>query len=113
MAHGKRLTEFFSEEEICGIADGRFSTSVTDAEQAMIAFARQVARDAASIMPEDVSVLKAHGFTDAEIFDIAATAAGRAFFTKILDSLGVEPDESFMKIDRSFRDPLTFGRPIG
>jgi hypothetical protein len=78
----------------------------------MIIFARQVARDASSIMPEDVGVLKTHGFTDAEIFDIAATAAGRAFFTKLLDALGVQPDESFMKIDRSFRDPLTVGRPI-
>lgn len=112
LAHGKRLTEFFSEEEICGIAAGEFSTSVTRPEQAMIVFARQVARDASSITPEDVGVLKSHGFTDAEIFDIAATAAGRAFFTKLLDALGVALDESFMKIDQSFRDPLTVGRPI-
>jgi len=112
LAHGKRLTEFFSEEEICGIAAGTFSASVTAAEQAMMRFARQVARDATRITPDDVGELKAHGYTDAEIFDIAATAAGRAFFTKLLDSLGVEPDASFMKIDKSFREPLTVGRPV-
>ena len=112
LAHGKRLTEFFSEEEICGIASGTFSASVTAAEQAMMRFARQVARDATRITPDDVGELKAHGYTDAEIFDIAATAAGRAFFTKLLDSLGVEPDASFMKIDKSFREPLTVGRPV-
>lgn len=112
LAHGKRLTEFFSEAEVCGIAEGKFSASVTAAEQAMIAFARQVARDASRITPDDVGLLKAHGFTDAEIFDIAATAAGRAFFTKLLDALGVEPDASFMKIDPSFREPLTVGRPV-
>ncbi len=112
LAHGKRLTEFFSEEEICGIAAGTFSASVTGAEQAMMRFARQVARDASRITPDDVGELKAHGYTDAEIFDIAATAAGRAFFTKLLDSLGVEPDASFMKIDKSFREPLTVGRPV-
>lgn len=112
LAHGKRLTEFFSEEEICGIAEGSFSTNVTDAEQAMIRFARRIARDASQITPGDVGELKAQGFTDAEIFDIAATAAGRAFFTKLLDALGVEPDASFMTIDSSFRDPLTVGRPV-
>jgi uncharacterized peroxidase-related enzyme len=113
LAHGKRLTSFFTEEEVCGIAEGKFNASVTGAEQAMIRFARQVASDASRITPDDVSELKKHGFTDAEIFDIAATAAGRAFFTKLLDSLGVETDASFMTLDKSFREPLTVGRPVG
>ncbi len=112
LAHGKRLTEFFSEEEICGIAAGNFSAAVTAAEQTMIRFARQVASDASRVTAEDVDELKAQGFNDAEIFDIPATAAGRTFFTKILDSLGVQPDASFMKIASPFREPLTVGRPV-
>lgn len=111
LAHGKRLTEFFSEEEVCGIAAGSFSASVTAAEQAMIRFARQVARDASRITGDDIGELRAHGYTDPEIFDIAATAAGRAFFTKLLDSLGVELDADFQNLASSFRDPLTVGRP--
>lgn len=112
LAHGEALTAFFTEEEICAMAKGEFSSSVTEAEQAMMRFARQVARDASRVTSGDVDLLKKHGFTDAEVFDIAATAAGRAFFTKILDALGVEGDSSFMKLDRSFREPLTVGRPI-
>jgi uncharacterized peroxidase-related enzyme len=112
LAHGKALTAFFSEEEICAMAQGEYSSSVTEAEQAMMQFARQVAKDASRVTSGDVDLLKKHGYTDAEVFDIAATAAGRAFFTKILDALGVEGDSSFMKLDRSFREPLTVGRPI-
>jgi hypothetical protein len=94
------------------MAEGQFGASVTDSEQAMMRFARQVARDASRVTAGDVELLKKHGFTDEEIFDIAATAAGRAFFTKILDALGVETDSSFMALDESFRKPLTVGRPI-
>ncbi|MGH8223363.1 MAG: carboxymuconolactone decarboxylase family protein [Woeseiaceae bacterium] len=112
LAHGQRLTGFFSEEEIRGIAAGQFGASVTGAEQAMLRFARQVARDASQVTADDVDALRKHGFTDAEVFDIAATAAGRAFFTKLLDALGVETDASVMQLDKPFRDALTVGRPL-
>jgi hypothetical protein len=38
--------------------------------------------------------------------------AGRAFFTKVLDALGVEPDSPFLALDESFRRTLTVGRAI-
>lgn len=112
LAHGKALTEFFAPEEVTPIKDREYSDSITEAEQAMIEFARKVASDASRITSSDVDMLKKHGFTDEEIFDIAATSAGRAFFTKLLDALGVEVDSTFLKLDESFRQPLTLGRPI-
>jgi len=75
-------------------------------------FSRQVARDAATVEAADVERLKAHGFSDAEVFDIAAVAAGRAFFTKVLDAVGSLPDAGFMSLDEDLRAPLTVGRPI-
>ena len=62
--------------------------------------------------PDQVDTLKALGFTDAEVFDIAAVAAGRAFFTKVLDALGVAPDAPFLALDAELRQPLTGARPI-
>ena len=56
--------------------------------------------------------LKALGYSDAEIFDMAATAAGRAFFTKLLDAMGVTPDAPFRTLPESLRRTLTVGRPI-
>ena len=112
LAHGNALTPFFSNEEIRAIADQADIASVTAAEQEMMRFARQVARDASTIDASDVERLKSHGFSDAEIFDIAAVAAGRAFFTKVLDAVGSLPDAGFMSLDEDLRTPLTVGRPI-
>ena len=112
LAHGKALRPYFSDAQIVAIAAGQFDDILDEAEQAMLHFARQVARDASQVTAAQVAALRSQGFTEAEIFDVAATAAGRAFFTKVLDALGVEPDAPFGGLDAAFRDPLTVGRPI-
>jgi len=112
LAHGKALREFCTEAEIVAIAAGQTAGVLDEAEQAMVRFARQVASDASRVTSGQVEGLLELGFTDAEVFDIAATAAGRAFFTKLLDAVGVEPDSPFLALDEEFRRPLTVGRPI-
>ena len=112
LAHGNKLSPYFSREEICAIAEQRPIDSVTEAEQEMMRFSRQVARDASTVEAADVERLKAHGFSDAEVFDIAAVAAGRAFFTKVLDAVGSLPDAGFLSLNEDLRGQLTVGRPI-
>jgi alkylhydroperoxidase family enzyme len=112
LAHGKALRDFFADEQILAIAEGRLDGILAESEQCLVAFARQVARDASAVTAAQVAALGRHGYTDAEIFDVAATAAGRAFFTKLLDALGVQPDSSFLALDAAFRRPLTLGRAI-
>lgn len=112
LAHGDKLREFFSSEEIEAIARQEDLEFLSEAEQAMLGFARKVARDAATVEKADVDALKEFGFSDAEVFDIAAAVAGRAFFTKVLDAVGSLPDEAFLSIDDELRARLTVGRPI-
>ncbi|HEY8507208.1 MAG TPA: hypothetical protein VIL32_02560 [Steroidobacteraceae bacterium] len=112
VAHGRKLTEFLSAEDVQALARGETPRSLSAADAAMIAFARAVARDATSVRRSDVEELKHQGFTDGEIFDIAATAAARAFWTKLLDSLGVEADPPFRQLDPGFVRALSVGRPI-
>jgi uncharacterized peroxidase-related enzyme len=112
LTHGKALSAFLDEDEVLALAAGEDVNGLTDAERAIVNFARKVALDAAAITAGEVAALRAHGFSDAEIFDIAATAAGRAFFTKLLDSLGVEADSRALEMNQQFREALTVGRPI-
>lgn len=112
LAHGKALTTWHTPEEVQAIAEGEIPTTLTPADHAMMAYARKVARDAHSVSQDDISQLRIAGFDDAAIFDIAAVAAARAFFTKLLDSLGAEPDAAFRDLDAALRDALTVGRPI-
>ena len=95
------------------IAQGREGDVLNEADAAIVRFARRVAGDASRITAGEVAALKEiHGFSDAEVFDIATIAAARAFFTKVLDALGSEPDLGFMKVERELRQALTVGRPI-
>ncbi|HEY6512442.1 MAG TPA: hypothetical protein VI032_10710 [Burkholderiaceae bacterium] len=112
LVHGHALREFFSEAQILAIAEGRVDALLSEAEQAMVVFARQTAVDASQTSAEQVAALRRHGCSDAEIFDIAAVAAGRAFFAKLLDALGVLPDSPLLALDESFRRALTVGRAI-
>jgi uncharacterized peroxidase-related enzyme len=112
LAHGKALTEFFSAEDVQAMARGNAPSSLSPAEAAMMAFARDVARDATKVTSGQVEQLKQLGFTDGEIFDIAAVAAARAFWTKVLDALGVEADAPYRQMDGEFRRALSVGRPI-
>lgn len=112
LVHGKVLCEFFSDAQIIAIAEDRCDGILSEAEQAVIAFARQTARDASCTSAAQVAALKQHGLSDAEIFDIAAVAAARAFFAKLLDALGTLPDSALQALDQPFREALTVGRPI-
>ncbi|HEU4620299.1 MAG TPA: peroxidase, partial [Gammaproteobacteria bacterium] len=73
LAHGKALLEFFSAADVIALARGETPPSITPAEAALLRFARVVARDASSVTADDVADLEAHGFSNAEIFDIVAT----------------------------------------
>jgi uncharacterized peroxidase-related enzyme len=112
LAHGKALLQFFSAEDVMAMARGETPASLSAPEAAIMRFACAVAHDASAVTADDVAELKRHGFSDAEVFDIAAVAAGRAFFTKVIESLGVAADAPLRAMDGALREALTVGRPI-
>jgi len=112
LAHGQKLSEFIEEEGVQAIADGIAEAVITEAEIAVVEFARKIAGDASQVQQQDVDILKEHGYTDAEIFDIATTVAGRSFLTKILDALGVQMDVTAESLNPAFKEKLTVGRPL-
>jgi hypothetical protein len=71
-----------------------------------------VVLNADRITSSDIEVLRSHGYRDEDIFDLAAAAAARCFFSKLLDALGVQPDSIFNDLDPTLRQALTVGRPV-
>jgi uncharacterized peroxidase-related enzyme len=113
LAHGRILEkQFFSTEDLFRIASRAEDAPLEPVESAVLHFAEKVARQADSVTSEDVEILRRHGLEDAEIFDIAAAAAARCFFSKLIDALGAEPDSSYQAIAPELRSALTVGRPI-
>ena len=62
------------------IATGEDDDALDEVDRAVLAFAGQVARDAASITEADVDALRQVGLTDNEIGDVVFAAAARCFF---------------------------------
>lgn len=111
LAYARKLGDYFSEDELVAIVRDE-AGPLTPGEHAMMRFAAKVARDASATTQQDVDELKAHGFSDAEIFDIAVSAAARAFFTKVVDGLGATPDAAYRDTPAALQTLLTVGRPI-
>jgi alkylhydroperoxidase family enzyme len=88
-------------------------SALPPADQAVVAFAAQVARDATAIAQADVDALRAHGLTDQEVFDVVAAATARCFFAKTLDAVGAQADAKLAALEpATLRDALTVGRPF-
>jgi uncharacterized peroxidase-related enzyme len=112
LAHGQVLqNKVLSPTEMRALVAGD-TGPFSDSEVAMMDLARKVIADSSSVTYEDVDRLRRGGFREDEIFDVIATAAARAFFAKLVDALGAEPDSTFMDLDDELRERLTVGRPI-
>jgi uncharacterized peroxidase-related enzyme len=113
LAHGTVLAkQVFDPATVTAIVTEATDSPLEPRERAMMAFVEKVVRDADRITSGDVDELRSHGYRDEEIFDIAAAAAARCFFSKLLDALGVQADAAFNQLDPTLRGLLTVGRPV-
>ena len=114
LAHGRVLAEqVFDAPTVTAIATDPATAPLSAGERAMMAFAEKIVQGADRITKDDVDALRAHGYSDEAIFDFAATAAARCFFSKLLDAMGVQADAGYQGfLSPSLREALTVGRPL-
>lgn len=115
LAHGKVLRDkFYGAEAVEAMANSDHEAAGLDAtDVAIMEFAGKVARNAPSIAAEDVEVLRRHGLSDVDVFQVILAAAARCFFSTALDAAGAEPDSAYRtSIEPTLRAALTVGRPI-
>ncbi|MCV2866469.1 carboxymuconolactone decarboxylase family protein [Albidovulum sediminicola] len=113
LAHGSvLLKDGLPAEALREIGAEGDSEALSPAERAILAYAAKIATDATSVTQGDIDGLRQLGLMEEEIFDIAATAAARCFFSKLLDALGTLPDATYAGMEESLRRALTVGRPI-
>lgn len=113
LAHGRVLArEVFDAASVTAIATGAEPSPLEPGERAMMAFVEKIVLHADRITSADVEVLRSHGYRDEEIFDLAAAAAARCFFSKLLDALGVQADPHFHDLHPALLRALTVGRPV-
>jgi uncharacterized peroxidase-related enzyme len=113
LAHGNVLaSKVFDPAAVTAIMTGVPESPLEPGERAMMAFVEKIVLNADRITAADIEGLRSHGYRDEDIFDVAATAAARCFFSKLLDALGVQADSTFNELDPALRRALTVGRPV-
>ena len=62
---------------------------IDDADRAMCEYVEQLSRDATQLEPQDLDVLRGHGFDDKAILQITLIASWFNYVNRVADALGV------------------------
>lgn len=111
--YGRQLIgELGSKEAVLALQRDFRSAGLSEREVEMLRYAETVARDASQVTLEDIKRLRAVGFTDVQICDIALCASFRCFVSRFFDAVGAGPEPAFIDADPEFRAAMTVGRAI-
>ena len=73
---------------------------ITARQRAMLDFAMKIALDARNTADEDLDALRGHGFSDEDIWDIAAVAAFFALSNRMANFTSMRPNDEFYLMGR-------------
>jgi uncharacterized peroxidase-related enzyme len=82
------------------IATNYRKADITPRQRAMLDFAMKVSREAETVGDSDFDALKAHGFTDDDIWDITAVAAFFALSNRMANVTAMRPNDEFYLMGR-------------
>ena len=82
------------------IAVNYLKADITPRQRAMLDFAMKVCREAQTIAEDDFTVLSGHGFTDDDIWDIAAIASFFALSNRMAHFTGMRANPEFYLMGR-------------
>jgi len=82
------------------VAINHRKADITPRQRAMLDFAMKVALDARNIADEDFDALRAQGFSDEDIWDIAAIAAFFALSNRMANFTNMRPNDEFYLLGR-------------
>jgi len=83
------------------VAINHRKADITARQRAMLDFAVKVALDARNITDEDFGVLRGQGFSDEDIWDIAAVAAFFALSNRMANFTSMRPNDEFYLMGRT------------
>jgi len=111
MVYAKQLlNDLGSKDQILAVHGDFRNAGLGERDVAMLAYAETIAKDASRITERDIDALRAVGFTDVQIADIALCASLRCFMARYFDATGAGPEPAFIDEDRLFSDALAVGR---
>ena len=101
VAHGAILRIRAKDPLIADQVAGNWrKADITPRQRAMLEFAMKVSRRAEEVEEADYAALAAHGFTEADAWDIAAIAAFFAMSNRLANAVALRPNAEFYALGR-------------
>ena len=106
VAHGAVLRIYEKAPLIADqIAVNHHKADITPRQKAMLDFALKVARDSADVDEADFATLRAHGFSDEDIWDITGITAFFGLSNRMASITSMRPNDEFYLMGRVPRAP--------
>jgi uncharacterized peroxidase-related enzyme len=106
------IDDLGSREAVLAVQRNFRTASLSARDVEMLAYAETITQDASRITQADIDRLRAVGFSDREICDIALCAAFRCFVSRFFDATGAGTEAAFVDDDAEFRTTMSVGRPL-
>jgi len=105
VAHGAILRVYAKQPQIADqLATNYLKADISERQRAMLAFALKVSLDSANIVEADFAALRAHGFSDEDIWDIAAITAFFGLSNRMASFSNMLPNPEFYLMGRMPRE---------
>ena len=101
VAHGAILRAYAKQPQLADqVATNYLKADISERQRAMLAFALKVSHDSANLVEADFAALKAHGFTDEDIWDIGAITALFGLSNRMANLISLRPNDEFYLLGR-------------
>ncbi|MGH2598859.1 MAG: carboxymuconolactone decarboxylase family protein [Dehalococcoidia bacterium] len=80
------------------VMHGEEDPALSPQERAMVAYARKLTREPASMAAADLDALRATGLSDEQVLSVVLIACNFNFMTRLADGLGVEVEPGKAKL---------------
>ena len=105
VAHGAILRVYAKDPLVADqVAANYRKADITPRQKAMLAFALKVALKSETIVDADFDALRAHGFSDEDIWDIGAISAFFALSNRMANLISMRPNDEFYLLGRVPRE---------
>jgi len=101
VAHGAILRIYAKNPLVADqVATNYRKADITPRQKAMLAFALKVSLGSRDLVDDDYAAVRAHGFSDEDIWDIGAIAAFSSMSNRMADLISMRPNDEFFAMGR-------------